>query len=107
MSLDFNAGANSAPETISAARSKTAFWKWYESTRVVWYFCVCFALNWFNVFSLASQKIAIAEKSLRFQIAKYQIEGFVAEIAEKSPENRRRNRRKIAEKSLAIFRAAE
>ena len=45
---------------------------------------------------LASQKIAIAEKSLRFQIAKYQIAGFAAEIAEKSPENRRRNRRKIA-----------
>ena len=45
---------------------------------------------------LASQKIAIAEKSLRFQIAKCKIASFSAEIAEESPENRRGNRRKIA-----------
>ena len=50
----------------------------------------------FHCTILASQKIAIAEKSLRFQIAKYYIAGFAAEIAGKSPENRRRNRRKIA-----------
>ena len=40
---------------------------------------------------LESQKIAIAEKSLRFQITKCKIAGFAAEIAE--------NRSKIAEKS--------
>ena len=39
------------------------------------------------------------EKSLAFSNRKVQIASFTAEIAEKSPENRRKNRRKIA----AIF----
>ena len=49
------------------------------------------------------KKFAIAEKSLAFSNRKVQIASFTAEIAEKSPENRRENRRKIA----AIFGGAE
>ena len=75
--------------------------------------CVCekcngaFFVHWcafLRIFvRLASQKIAIAEKSLAFSNCKVQIASFTAEIAEKSPEDRRKNRRKIA----AIFRVAE
>ena len=39
---------------------------------------------------LASPKIAIAEKSLRFQMETLQSQGFAPEIAETSPENRRK-----------------
>ena len=58
--------------------------------------CTCnFLWEVFSVGIFASQKIAIAEKLPSFQIAECDIASFTAEIAEKSPENRRKNRRKI------------
>ena len=51
----------------------------------------------YYLLNLASQKKSQSQKNrLRFQITKCKIAGFTAEIAEKSPENHRKNRRKIA-----------
>ena len=61
----------------------------------------CFQNKWENQGSpllptLASQKSAIEEKSLRFQIAKCRIAGFCRRNRKKSPEKCRNKNRKIA-----------
>ena len=52
--------------------------------------------------SLASQKIAIAEKSPRFQIAKCRFASFAAEIAEIPPEELQKHRSDFLGRGLKI-----